>query len=56
MLDARGRYRRQHCQQLVQKFRKVAVVSLQPEQLVALFAFLIQELAMGALNPKEDVS
>ena len=56
MLDAHGRYRCQHCQQLVQKFRKVAVVSLQPEQLVALFAFLIQELAAGALNPKEDVS
>jgi hypothetical protein len=53
MLDAHGRYR---CQQLVQKFRKVAVASVRPEQLVALFAFLIQESAAGALNSKEDVS
>src|SRR6267378_26004 len=56
MLDAHGRYRCRHCQQLVQKFRKVAVASLRPEQLVALFAFLIQELGAGALNSKEDVS
>ena len=56
MLDAHGRYRCQHCQQLFQKFRKVAVASLQPEQLVALFAFLIQESAAGALSSKEEVS
>ena len=56
MLDAHGRYVCQHCQQLVQKFRDATVVSLRPEQLVAPFAFLIQKLAAGALNSKEDVS
>jgi len=56
MLDAHGRYLCQRCQQLVQKFQDAAVVCLRPEQPVALFAFLIQKLAAGALNSKEDVS
>jgi hypothetical protein len=30
--------------------------SLRPEQRVALFTFLIQELVAGALNSKEEVS
>ena len=32
MLDAHGRYLCQHCQQLVQKFRDAAVVSLRSER------------------------
>ena len=56
MLRAHGRYFCQHCQQLVQKFRDPAVVSLRSEQLVVLFEFPIQRLAVVALNSKEDVS